>query len=188
MTRLALASIVLITGCAARAGFGVGGPASGGAATLPPPPPPPASEPGYAAGGSYSPGEDAHWLQLDDYLVSSKPYEHKKLVLHVAKLTTAATPESKSEARFLLANGEEMWTATYFRSRIANQRDLRIGALAICHAGFWSREGEPPKDKHHARQDEWIVAAITDTADLYKGRVTVGNASCALGAVRVPVQ
>jgi len=76
MTRLALASIVLITGCAARAGFGVGGPASGGAATLPPPPPPPASEPGYAAGGSYSPGEDAHWLQLDDYLVSSKPYEH----------------------------------------------------------------------------------------------------------------
>jgi hypothetical protein len=186
MTRLALASIVLITGCAARAGFGVGGPSRGGAAT-PPPPPPPANDVGYV-GGSYSPGEDAHWFQLDDYLVSPKPYERKKLALHVAKLTTAATPESKSEARFLLANGEELWTATYFRTRIANQSDLRVGALAMCHAGYWSREGEAPKDKHHARDDEWIVAAITDTADLYKGRVTVGNTSCAVGAVRVPVQ
>lgn len=194
MTRLAWASIALvITGCAARAGFGIGGggPSGGG---MPPSPPPPPEAPGYAAsappvaaGGSYAPGEDGHWFSGDDYLVSAKPYENKKLALRVAKLTAAASGQTKAEAHFLLANGEEIWTATYFRSRMANQRDLRIGALAMCFGGYWTSKSEPPKDKHQARQEEWFIAAITDVADLYKGRVTVGDASCALGAVRVPM-
>jgi len=191
MTRLAWVSIALVfSGCAARAGMGFGG----GSAPPPPPPPPPAapqsSAPAYVEGGgaNYAPGEDAHWFQTDDYLISAKPYENKKLVLRVAKMSAAPTGQTKAEAQFLLANGEQLWTATYFRSRMANERDLRVGAIAFCFGGHWTSKAEPPKDKHAARQNEWFIAAITDVADLYKGRVTVGDASCAVGAVRVPVQ
>ena len=196
MTRLAWVSIALvICGCAARAGFGLGGggPSVGGGGAPPPPPPEaPAYAPAAAAppaeGGAYAPGEDGHWFQSDDYLISTKPYENKKLPLRVAKMTAAASGQTKAEAHFLLANGEDLWAATYYRTRMANQRDLRVGAIALCFGGYWTTTAEPPKNKHEARQNEWFIAAVTDVADLYKGRVTVGNASCALGAVRVPVQ
>src|SRR5262245_51554320 len=197
MSKYTFVIVLASSACVARAGLRTGGP---------PPPPPsatiavplaPAGEPAPNRGGApvaeaphgnYAPGEDAHWFQSDDYFISAKPYQNKKITVRVAKMTAAATGSTKAEAHFLLANGEDIWTATFFRSRIPSQKDLRVGALAFCHAGYWTQQAEPPKDKHAARQGEWIIASITDTADLYKGRITVGDASCAVGAVRVPVQ
>src|SRR5262245_14369035 len=107
MTRLtfALISISIATsGCVARAGYGFGAGTTMSSSLPPPPPPPPESAPeavpapaegtpiGVApTGGAYAPGEDAHWFTANDYLISSKPYENKKLGVRVAKMTAAAT-------------------------------------------------------------------------------------------------
>jgi hypothetical protein len=186
MSRFALLIALASSACVARAGFHTADPPpayapSGGAPVANGPPT-------DAPHGNYAPGEDAQWFQADDYFVAEKPYDNKKLGVRVAKMITAATDQTKTEAQFLLANGEQIWTATFFRSRIPNQQELRVGVLAFCHAATYSHDAEPPKTKHDAREGAWIIAAITDTADLYKGRVTVGDASCAFGAIRIPLR
>jgi hypothetical protein len=206
MTRLTITLVaVLTTACVARAGFGVSappprpavvrisggalppdGPPEGAPVAAPPasrplaPPAKPAASPG---GGNYGPGEDAHWFQSDDYLVADKKYQNEKMNVSVAKMIGGASGNTKGEGHFLYATGEQKWTAGFYRTRIAARADLRVGAIAFCYAPWWG--GEPPKDKEAARNHGWSMAAITDVADLYKGRVTVGGASCAIGAVRV---
>jgi hypothetical protein len=201
MTKLiAFASFALAAGCVARTpsiGFG----ASAGVPVGPPPPPaeeivavdpgpgspPPSDAPDVV--GSRAPGEDVHWFTADDYLVSKVPYRREKLSgLHVAKMLVAPSGDSKSEARFLVANGDEMWTANYWKTRPATSADLRLGQLALCNVGSYTYKANAPKTKHEARQDQWTLAAITDTSDTYKGRVTVGDVSCTIDGVRVPVR
>ena len=206
MTRLTIALVAtLTTACVARAGFGVRAPRPAVVRISAGPPPegppesapvaapasrpvaPPAGRPGAPAttpaGGNYGPGEDAHWFQADDYLVADKKYQNEKMNVSVAKMIGGASGNTKGEGHFLYATGEEKWTAAFYRSRIPARADLRVGAIAFCYAPWWG--GEAPKDKQAARNHAWQMAAITDVADLYKGRVTVGGASCALGAVRV---
>jgi len=199
MTKLAIVA-VFTTACVARAGFGVSAPpprpaivAVGPGAPPPDAPPPPASTPAAAhasaapaaaaPGGNYGPGEDAHWFQSDDYLVGDKKYEKEKMNVSVAKMIGGASGNTKGEGHFLFATGEEKWAGAFYRSRIATRADLRVGAIAFCYAPWWG--GEAPKDKQASRNHGWTMAAITDVADLYKGRVTVGGASCAIAAVRV---
>lgn len=206
MTRASIAMVAMFTSaCVARAGFGVGGTTGatipigpvaaspGGEEAAPPPPPAteaaaPVAAPAAApmAGGNYAPGEDAHWFQADDYLVSDKKYEHQKMDTSVAKMTGAPADGTKGEAHFLYATGEDKWTAAFYKTRIATRADLRVGAIAFCYAPWYG--GEAPKDKKSARNGGWRMAAITDNADLYKGRVTIGGESCTMGAVRVLAQ
>jgi hypothetical protein len=203
MTKLLLAIVAsFTTACVARAGFGVGGPPPPRTAVVPigagaPPPGAPAPRTAAASAdtpaadapaphGNYGPGEDAHWFQSDDYLVADKKYDKEKMNVSVAKMIDSGSGGTKGEAHFLYATGESKWTAGFYRSRIATRADLRVGAIAFCYAPWWG--GEPPKDKQAARNHGWSMAAITDVGDLYKGRVTVGGASCAIGAVRVLVE
>jgi hypothetical protein len=198
MTKLiCLASFVVGAGCIARTpSIGIGASAGGG---IPGPPPPPpdvvavdSGDPGPDSSpelvGNRAPGEDLHWFTADDYLVSREPYDKEKLSnVRVAKMTAAASGQTKSEARFLIANGDEMWTASFWRTRVATSADFRVGALAFCNDVSWSKSSAP-KTKHQSRQEQWILAAITDTADTYKGRITVGDVSCAVDGVRVPIR
>jgi hypothetical protein len=140
--------------------------------------------------GAYAPGEDAHWFSADDYLVTKETFQGKPInYLRVAKLLEAPAGNTTAEARFLNSLGEEVWTASFWRTRVAAPKDLAVGALAFCHMNSGYRtETAGPHDKHESRHDGWLVAAITDTSDSYKGRVSVGSMSCPIAAVRVPIR
>lgn len=183
--QVSIMALLVAAGCVApgaSAGF-----SSGTYATGPGPAPGPRST-ALVVEPAYAPGEDAHWFRDDDYLISNRPYEGRALrSLQVAKMTAVATAQTKTEARFLTSDGRELWTASFWQSRVATREDLVLGALAMCpYTG--AREVEAPRDKHRARQRRWMIGVISDDADLYKGRITVGDTSCAVDAVRVPLR
>jgi hypothetical protein len=129
--------------------------------------------------------EDEHWFTGDDYLVSAKPYEGRpRLFIKMGKMMTPPAEGTKSEARFLLASGKEMWTAHYWRSRIATDGDVSLGAMVFCPQGG----GRPPDSKAHARRRTWLLGAITDMSDRYKGVVAVGHRDCEVRALRIPIR
>jgi hypothetical protein len=147
--------------------------------------PPPAAAADQEHGQGQAPDEDEHWFTVDDYLVSEKPYEGRpRLFIKMAKMMTPPTEGTKSEAHFLLANGKEMWTANYWRSRVATDADLSLGAMVFCTQG----SGRAPDSKAHARRTQWVLGPITDVSDLYKGTVSVGHRDCQVGGLRVPIR
>jgi hypothetical protein len=215
MNRFWIALALATSACVARTGFGIspapvvatvpvtvsagapdGSEAPGGAepqvaapeASAAPVAPVAPAGAGHASGGAYAPGEDVHWFQADDFLVLASEHDAKR-IFYVAKMTQSSAANTKGEAHFLLASGKDVWSAKYYRTRVATRADLRVGATGICFVfHFWDGEADPPKDKHQAREGAWMAAVITDTADIYKGRVTVSGTSCALGNVRIPIQ
>lgn len=145
--------------------------------------PPPATaadeEPGQA------PDEDAHWFTADDYLVSPKPYEGRpRLFIKLAKMMTPPAEGTKSEARFLLASGKELWTAHYWRSRVATDTDMSLGTMVFCTQGG----GRAPENKDQARRTMWVLGPITDVSDLFKGMVAVGHRNCEVSGLRIPIR
>jgi hypothetical protein len=145
-----------------------------------PPPSPAVGEPQGQA-----PDEDEHWFTADDYLVSERPYEGRpRPFIKRAVMMTPPTEGTKSEAHFLLANGKEMWTANYWRSRVAADADLTLGAMVFCTQGG----GRAPDSKAHARRLQWVLGPITDVSDLYKGMVAVGNRNCEVRGLRIPIR
>src|SRR5690606_23395060 len=124
----------------------------------------------------------------DDYLVAPSNQHARKLQrTRLAKMIEPPTGGSKGEARFLVANGNDLWTLNFFRSRVAAPADLAVNALAFCHTNSAHRsETAGPRDKKDARNHEWIFGAITDTSDAYKGRISIGRYSCPIDAMRVP--
>ncbi len=147
--------------------------------------PPPPVEPARAA--SPAPTEDAQWFQPDDYLVSEAPYANERVdYLRVAKLVGPRPAAPSTPARFLISDGRELATASYWSTRPATASDLTIGTLAFCHANP-GRVGTTPADKQESRLGLWIVARVTDVSGLAAGRATVADADCPLGAIRVAV-
>jgi hypothetical protein len=148
--------------------------------------------------GSSSPGvdmsrganEDEHWLQTDDFFIADRPYESGYLNVHLAKMRTAASASTKSEALFFrLHDSKEVWATTYWKTRPATNADIQVGALAICFDGNnHDRVYRAPQDKHAARTSPWFMGRVTDTSDLYKGYVMVANYNCAPNALRVPMR
>jgi len=179
----------LATGCVASAGYGYStGIRHGSLSSLPPPPP--SSSPSPRAGGpSYGPGEDLHWFSSDDYLVASNSARPEKVQsMRVAKMVDPPAEASKGEARFLVANGNDLWTRNYYRTRVAAPADLAVNALAFCHSySSFRSETAGPHDKQDSRNNAWFFGAITDVSDAYKGRIAVGSHSCPIDAVRVPI-
>lgn len=185
-----LVGLLVLSGCVARAGYGVRasarvpvvvGSAPGG------PPPPPSSEPVPA----YGPDEDQHWFAADDYLVTKEAFRGRPIhYLHVAKLMEAPAGATKGEGRFLTARGDDLWTASFWRTRLPASSELVVGALAFCHqpSAYRSSETTGPRDKRDARNEGWLIAPITDTSDAFKGRIAVGPLSCPIAAVRVPMR
>lgn len=184
----ALLGLVLVSsGCMAGASsYGIRssmGPASGGAPVESAPPP---SEPMAA----YAPGEDAQWFSADDYLVTKEVFHGQPLhYLKVAKMMEAPGATTKAEARFLTQQGDDLWTGSFWRTRVATPADAAVGALAFCHqdSGYRTETGGP-RDKREARNEGWLVGRITDTSDAFKGRVSVGPMSCPIAAMRVPTR
>jgi hypothetical protein len=176
----------LTTGCVASAGYGYStGIRHGSVSSVPPPP---ASPGGVEVAPAYGPGEDLHWFSADDYLIAPAGHLEKVQRVRVAKMTEPPTPGSRGEARFLVNNGNDLWTGHYFRSRVAVPADLAVNALAFCHShSSYRTETAGPHDKEESRKYDWFFGAITDTSDAYKGRISIGSHSCPIAAVRVPI-
>jgi len=145
----------------------------------------PRPEPALGEEQGQAPDEDEHWFTADDYLVSPKPYEGRpRLFIKLAKMMTPPAEGTKSEARFLLANGRELWTEHYWRSRVAVQADLSLGTMVFCTQSG----GRAPDNKDQARRTMWILGPITDVSDLYKGVVAVGHRNCEVSGLRIPIR
>ncbi len=181
-------------GCVAGAGLGYSTrirPASFSAGPVAPPPSSaPSTAYGEGPGPAYAPGEDQHWFSSDDYLVAPNSQHTERVQeVRVAKMTEPPTDGSKGEARFLVANGKDLWTRNYHPSRVAEVADLVVGARAFCHSNSTYRpETAGPRNKQDSRNDQWYFGPITDVSDVYKGRISVGRHSCPIAAVRVPIR
>ncbi|HEY5933913.1 MAG TPA: hypothetical protein VIU61_04745, partial [Kofleriaceae bacterium] len=131
-------------------------------------------------------GEDLHWFQPDDFLVSQEKFKGARLNnVHVAKMTKE--PERPGgEATFLLANDDGVKTTTnYWKTRIATPEELVIDVQAFCRGQWDTKNSSAPTTKDEARQEEWVTAKITDTTEVANGKVMVGNVRCDLDGVRV---
>ncbi|MBI3179844.1 MAG: hypothetical protein HYZ27_09305 [Deltaproteobacteria bacterium] len=170
-------------GPAADAGQRKSGTASPPAAEAPARP----SSPPPRAG---TPAEDAHWVQPDDFFIADRPLGSGYISLSLAKMVQEPGGSTKGEAEFFsLARSANVWTRHFWRSRIADGADLRVGAVVICYEGG-HRDGayRGPQDKSSARPGAWFMGRITDTSDLYKGLVQVSGYQCAPDALRVPAE
>ncbi len=123
-------------------------------------------------------GSDAHYIQPDDYFVDKDAFVGKTwMYVKLAKVVTAPTAATKYEGQFMqVHDGKEIWTKNYWRTRIATNADIRLGAIIIIFDGN-TRDGiyMAPKDKKEARNEAWFMAKITDTSDMYKGHVMVSG-------------
>lgn len=178
-------------GCVAGAGFGYSArirPASFSSVPAAPSPSPSPYDEG--PGPSYAPGEDQHWFSADDYLVAASSQRTERVQeMRVAKMTAPPADGTRGEARFLVANGKDLWTRNHHRSRVAEPADLVVGAPAFCHSNsVWRSETAGPQNKQDSRNDQWYFGPITDASDAYKGRVSIGRHSCPIAAVRVPIR
>ena len=186
MTRLliipALILAVAASACVANARLGA---RTGTSMSPPVDAPTPMPQAGQDPGPGHAPDEDEHWFTSEDYLVSKQPYEGSpRLWLRLGKMMAQPTAETRAEARFLLANGHELWSAHYWRTRVASERDLSLGALVFCPQGG----GRAPDTKQRSRRARWLLGAITDLSDLYKGLIAIGNRDCEVRALRVPIE
>lgn len=152
----------------------------------PPPPPIRAEEapPRVVAGA-----DDEHFIQSDDIFIQKHGLDrHAWIYVKLAKVVTSPSSSTKDEGEFMeVKNGNNVWTRHYWRTRIADKAELRIGMHAIMFNDN-RRDGvySAPKSKENARGGEWFYAKITDMSDLYKGYVTVsGNYKVSLKNIRV---
>lgn len=140
--------------------------------------------PAYAA-------EDKHYIQADDYFITDEEFTSQEWIyVHLAKMKTPATAETKNEAEFMkVKDGNDVWTKNFWQTRIATADDLKLGTVVIIldlqgDKGTYSA----PRTKDDARQGTWFMAKITDVSDLYKKYVTVsGGYKVNLDGMRVRV-
>jgi hypothetical protein len=140
-----------------------------------------------ATGEAPGPGEDRHWVQADDYFIAEEAWQSGWIHVGLAKMKQAPSAQSKREARFFRLNdSKDVWTAHFWRTRIADRGDLALGQFGICFEGSnQSGAYEAPAGKDAARTGSWFMGKITDLSDLYKGVVRVDTYKCALGNVRL---
>jgi hypothetical protein len=148
------------------------------------------AQPGPSSAAAYGAGEDQHWFQPDDYLISEQPYREGWIYVYLAKMKTAPSGQTKSEAQFFnLRESKDQWTAHYWKTRPAQASDLTVGNFAICfEANHHDNLYDTPLAKEDARTGNWFAGRITDVSDLYKNSVRLDTYNCTPAALRVPIQ
>lgn len=151
------------------------------------------SEKKSKATGDYVPSDaDTHYIQPSDYFIADREFPNQGWIyVYLAKVITAPTTQTKNEGQFMkVHDGKELWTKYYWKSRIATNADIKIGAIVIMFDGNYQNNiAMAPKNKDEARNENWFMAKITDTTDLYKGYVTVsGGYKVSVNNIRVPLK
>ena len=87
----------------------------------------------------------------------------------------------------IISSGEEIWTKNYWKTRIASEKELKVGLVVIVFERGVDDVYQAPENKSQALADNWFMAKITDMSDKYKGYVTVsGGYKISLENIRVP--
>ncbi len=121
--------------------------------------------------------EDDHFIQPDDYFITREEYKDQTYIhVYIAKEITPANAKTKGEGQFLqVTDGKKLWTKYFYATRIANEKDLKLGTNIIM-LDMGTEDGyRPPQSKEEARTASWFMAKITDVSDLFKGIVTVSG-------------
>lgn len=135
-------------------------------------------------------GEDVHFIQADDYFVSDSAYESGWIRPVLAKMKQPPVAGTKNEAQFFLVNeAKDLWTAHFWRTRLAVQTDMAVGNLLVCFEGNSVDDVyRAPANKEQARTGAWFLGRVTDVSDLFKNVVSIAQYKCGLDAARAPVQ
>lgn len=120
---------------------------------------------------------DEHYVDAEVVFVSAEPFKGSGWIyVKAAKVVTAPSAKTKNEGQFMkIDNGEEIWTKNYWKTRIATDKELKVGLVIIA---FERSDGDiykAPEDKSQAMTGNWFMAKITDMSDKYRGYVTVSG-------------
>lgn len=134
--------------------------------------------------------DDDHFIQKDDYFISTTALEKNPYIsVSLAKMVTEPSTRSKGEAEFFkVIDGSNIWTRHYYQSRIARDGEIKLGTIVMAFEGRTDDTGVyiAPETKEEARGASWFLAKITDASDLYRGYVTVsGNYKVNLKNLRI---
>ncbi|MGJ4745346.1 hypothetical protein ACQV5M_03210 [Leptospira sp. SA-E8] len=122
--------------------------------------------------------EDDHFIQPDDFFVSREEYNDQTYInVYIAKeMTPASATKTKGEGEFMqVTDGKKYWTKNFYMTRIATDKDLKLGVKVIMFDMGTEDGYRAPESKEEARTGNWFMAKITDTSDLFKGIVTVSG-------------
>jgi hypothetical protein len=132
-----------------------------------------------AAGMSGEAIDDDHFIQKDDFFVSTTPLEKRTYIyVNLSKMVTEPSARTKGEAEFFkIDDGSNIWSKYYYQSKIAQEGELRLGTPVIIFEGRRQDHNIyfAPETKEEARGRAWFLAKVTDVSDLYRGYVTVSG-------------
>jgi len=112
------------------------------------------------------------------------------MYISLAKMKQPSTAKTKREAQFFrLHDSKDIWVKYFWKTRLAEEGDIKVGALVICFEGNGkSNVYYAPENKNSARTASWSMGRVTDTSELYKGAVQIDSYNCSPEAIRLPVQ
>lgn len=135
--------------------------------------------------------EDDHYIDDEHYFISKEKLAGAWMNVTLSTMKTPASIETKNEAEFLtVADGEEIWTKFFWKTRILQKNEIKKGLEVIAFEGR-NDDGVycMPENKDEALNGSWFMAKITDLSDMYKGYVTVsGGYKVKLDNMRVAVK
>ncbi|HNX37138.1 MAG TPA: hypothetical protein PL124_01920 [Candidatus Cloacimonadota bacterium] len=125
------------------------------------------------------PAIDAQYIQSDDYFMADEAINDDQTYIwvEIGKLRTAATPETKNQAKFFnVRSGREEWKSWWAKTQIATQSNLVPGTLVIAFNDNNNNDVyEAPESTEEARTGGWFLARITDVSDFFKGYIIVSG-------------
>jgi hypothetical protein len=137
---------------------------------------------------------DSHFLDpQNEYFVANHAYESGWQWVVLARMLRPASDTTHGEAQFITTGpgaghqpGERIWSAYFWRTRIAAPADVTIGKVVFCvdltnDAGAY----RPPANRAEAVETQWWIGTITDVEDLYKQEAKVGEYRVNINCLRV---
>lgn len=134
---------------------------------------------------------DNHYIDSDVIFVSSEPFKGSGWIyVKTARVVTPPSAKTKNEGQYMIiSDGEEIWTKYHWKTRIASEKELKIGLVIIAFERGEDGLYHSPEDKSQALSYSWFMAKITDLSDKHKGYVTVsGGYKISLENIRVTVK
>lgn len=133
-------------------------------------------------------GVDEHFLGADDYFISEQPLTNQpSLPVRLGKCVDSSYPEAGTASDFiLLKEGEVTTTSNWFRTTLAQPRDVRRGDYIIYFAALQEGFYRAPVNEDETRNGEWRLAKVTDVSFAANGFITVaGENDVAIENIRV---
>jgi small nuclear ribonucleoprotein (snRNP)-like protein len=122
-------------------------------------------------------GVDAHFLGADDYFISEQPLSNQPtLAVKLGKCVGAAYPAAGTASDFiLLQDGEVVTTSNWFRTTLAQPKEIRKGDYIIYFAALQDGFYRAPLNEDETMSGEWRLAKVTDVSFAGNGFITVAG-------------